>query len=179
MVPSKPWFKRPTFLAVLGVVVLISVLGAALLAVGITQAAPEQPFPYAHKPHIEAGMQCLFCHPGAMRGQSAGLPTKAKCQGCHANMAADTDLLKAWVEYANSHEEIEWTPVALQPDFVYFSHHPHIAAGVACEECHGNIGQMQAAEPIRGQNMGWCLDCHRRMAPQNYSKLSDCSTCHD
>jgi hypothetical protein len=68
--------------------------------------------------------------------------------------------------------------VALMPDFICFTHQPHVAAGLNCENCHGEVGQMEAAEPQRGMNMGWCLSCHQQMAPENFTKLSDCATCH-
>jgi hypothetical protein len=26
--------------------------------------------------------------------------------------------------------------------------------------------------------MGWCLDCHQTMRPQDFIRLGDCATCH-
>jgi hypothetical protein len=40
---------------------------------------------------------------------------------------------------------------------------------------------MTVAEPQHGQNMGWCLDCHRKQAEgdsEKLVKLTDCATCH-
>jgi hypothetical protein len=68
--------------------------------------------------------------------------------------------------------------VAIQPDFVYFSHRPHVAAGLNCEQCHGDVSQMAEAEYQGDQNMGWCLSCHRQQAPEKQVKLTDCATCH-
>ena len=178
MTGVRGWFKRPRATVVIGVGVLLVLVLSAIYGLVITQAAPPQPFPYNHQPHIEKDIPCVYCHSGAYRSQSAGLPTKAKCLGCHNNIKADTPQLKQWDEYAKSHADIEWVPVALMPDFIYFSHQPHVSAGVACTTCHGKIGQMSAAEPQKYWNMGWCLDCHKRMAPDKFDKLFDCATCH-
>lgn len=158
-------------------VVLVVLLGG-YLGLQKAQAAPPQPFPYNHAIHLENGIQCIYCHSGAVKGKSAGIPSVGKCQGCHANMAANTDALSAWNEYLRETPQVTWVPVAIQPDFVYFSHQPHINAGVNCEQCHGDVSQMTVPVAQPGQNMGWCLTCHQQMAPEKFEKLSDCATCH-
>lgn len=169
-------------LGLLGVAVLVLV-AAGVTGLVITQAAPQQPFPFAHTPHYNQDIPCLYCHPGADRGESAGLPTRAKCLGCHGNLPATNPGRQMVIDYLNSPEfvdgteEMTWAPVALLPDFVYFTHRPHIGAGLNCENCHGDVGRMMAAEPVR-MNMGWCLDCHQKRAPDKFVKLSDCATCH-
>jgi len=178
MPERKSWFKRPRIFWVIGIGVVIVLLAGATAGLVVTQAAPPQPFPYPHAPHIKLGIPCIYCHSGAYRGQSAGLPTKEKCQGCHNNMKANTDLLKQWQEYANTHDTITWVPVALMPDFVYFSHQPHLNAGLDCSNCHGDVASMTTAQPQKNWSMGWCLECHQRMAPDKFVKLSDCATCH-
>jgi len=174
---AKKWYQTPR-LWFGGAAVVVLLLAGAAMGLARAVAAPEQPFPYSHKVHIESGIQCLYCHPGALRGATAGLPTLEKCQGCHKNLDSDNPGAQAWSEYAKTHETISWVPVAIQPDFVYFSHRPHLAYGINCEQCHGNVGQMTVAEPQRGQDMGWCLDCHKKMAPEKTKKLIDCATCH-
>ena len=57
---------------------------AAVVGLVVTQAAPPQTVPYSHAPHVAKGIQCVFCHSGAIRNPSAGLPTEAKfCRGPH------------------------------------------------------------------------------------------------
>jgi hypothetical protein len=68
--------------------------------------------------------------------------------------------------------------VAIMPDFVQFTHQPHVNAGLECKACHGDLASMTTAQPQRGMNMGWCLACHRQMRPENAVKLTDCGTCH-
>ena len=171
-------FKRVRSSTVVVAVVLVVLAAAAIFGLVVTQAAPPQPFPYNHAIHIEKGIACTYCHAGAANGQTAGLPTRAKCLGCHNNIKADTPALQQFVEYARANTEFSWVPVALMPDYVYFSHQPHIKAGLDCKTCHGDVSKMAAAQPQKNMNMGWCLTCHKKMAPDQSIKLFDCATCH-
>ena len=40
-----------------------------------------------------------------------------------------------------------------------------IAAGLQCQQCHGEVQTMDvinAPDPVwGGRSMGWCIDCHR------------------
>lgn len=171
-------FKKPRIIYIIEAAVVIVILAAAVYGLMIAQAAPPQPFPYSHSIHIQKGISCLFCHSEVYRGESAGLPTKQKCLGCHNNIKPDTPALQQFDAYAKSHDTFEWVPVAIMPDFVYFSHQPHLNAGLDCKNCHGDLSQMTTAQPQRGWTMGWCLSCHKTMAPDKFVKLSDCATCH-
>ncbi|MBN2387927.1 MAG: cytochrome c3 family protein [Anaerolineales bacterium] len=172
--------RRPIFWIVTG---LFTILLAAGVGSGIRsmQAPPPQPLDFNHQVHVGLGIQCLYCHPGAWRQAAAGLPTTAKCWGCHQQMANTKPAQQVLVAYAMAGESIPWVPVFIQPDFVYFNHRPHIAAGLNCENCHGEISRQTVAQPIPRQNMGWCLDCHRGRAAgdeQMLARLTDCATCH-
>jgi hypothetical protein len=167
--------------------IVVGVLAVGLLAVAgaiffpKVLAAPSQPLPYQHSKHVAAGIQCVYCHPGATSGATAGLPSLNKCMGCHASVApkdpkdqADINkLLKQW----ESKEPVQWVKIFEQPDFVHFNHRPHIAAGVACESCHGDVAKTDNPYPYN-LNMGFCLNCHRQQAPEKVAKLISCETCH-
>ncbi len=171
--------RNPIFKIGSGVVLLL-VLAGIVYGLYLTQVSPPQPIQFPHIKHVSMGVQCLYCHPGALRGPSPGLPTQAKCYGCHQQVNVtnpEIDKLKAYVAEDRA---IAWVPVFILPDFVYYSHRPHIAAGLNCENCHGEIGQETVAEAQK-MNMGWCLNCHRtRYAndPVMLEKLTDCVTCH-
>jgi hypothetical protein len=138
---------------------------------------------FNHKKHIDAGVQCLFCHPGALNGTVASIPSLQKCVGCHQNIQVTSEegqgmvdsLMRLWEEG----RPLQWPKITDLPDFVYFSHRPHIAAGKNCENCHGDVGQMAMARPARRINMGFCLkNCHRHEEPEKRERLMDCATCH-
>ncbi|MCX7608785.1 MAG: cytochrome c family protein [Anaerolineales bacterium] len=172
--------KRSFWLASGGIFLILF----SLLVYGLwrMQQAPPQPIQFNHQVHVQLGVQCLYCHPGAWTQASAGLPTTAKCWGCHQQMANTKPEQQKLVAYAEKNQSIPWVPVFIQPDFVYFNHRPHIAAGLNCETCHGEISRMSVPpKPIPRQNMGWCLNCHRQHAGDDQEKLMrliDCATCH-
>ena len=177
--------KKPFVQIGLAMVGLV-LLGGAVFGIRQTQLPPHQPIQFSHTKHVSLGIACLFCHSGALRGDSAGLPTVALCNSCHqqiANPSTDAQTspeLSKLASYVKNNQPIAWVPVAILPDFVFFSHSPHIAAGLNCENCHGEVSQMITAVP-QEMNMGWCLDCHRtryKNDPVMLAKLTDCVTCH-
>jgi hypothetical protein len=174
---TRPWWQNLGIQIAVPLVVLV-LLSAGVNIVLLTQRSPEQPIAFPHNLHVGLGMQCLYCHPGGQWGASSGLPSTDKCWGCHQQINRQTPELDKLASFAKDKKSIPWVPVAIQPDFVHFNHRPHIAAGLNCESCHGEVGKMKVAEFQPRQNMGWCLDCHKRMRPENFQRLSDCSTCH-
>lgn len=166
-----------------GVVLLVILLSLAVWGIRQTQTAPQQPIQFKHNLHISLGVQCLYCHPGAARGPNAGLPSVSKCWGCHQQLQITqrSPLLKPLVDAVQNNQPIQWVPVAIVPDFVRFNHRPHIAAGLNCETCHGDMSKVTIAQNPQVMNMGWCLSCHKQRAandPVKLQKLTDCSTCH-
>ncbi|MFZ5878462.1 MAG: cytochrome c3 family protein [Chloroflexota bacterium] len=196
------WLNDP--LGRIGVlIVFLAVFSGAAFGVSQTQAAPAQPIEFPHDLHVGLSIQCLYCHPGAYRQASAGLPTQTKCWGCHQQLSKYADPSVVWPadlqklkQYVESGEQIQWVPVAQVPDFVHFNHRPHIAAGLNCENCHGDMSKLKVAENPQVMNMGWCLECHRTRTEDNSQnnpggdpavsetlsekriKLLDCGTCH-
>jgi Cytochrome c7 and related cytochrome c len=171
--------KKPLVQIGLGIIGLV-LLGGFVIGVRQTQIPPPQPIQFPHDQHVSLGVPCLYCHSGALRGDSAGLPTVALCNGCHQQTKKTDPETDKLASYVKNSESIAWVPVAILPDFVFYSHRPHLAAGINCENCHGEVGQMTAAVPQK-MNMGWCLDCHTarsRNNPVMLTKLTDCVTCH-
>jgi hypothetical protein len=179
-------------------IAVVSLFSMAAYGIYTTQQSPEQPIAFRHDVHVKLGVQCLYCHPGALRGSSPGLPTQNKCWGCHQQIAKTltSERLAVLVEYVENNKPIEWIPVAQVPDFVHFNHRPHVAAGLNCENCHGDLSTQEIYENPQVLNMGWCLTCHRSRTEDNIqnnpnndpqvsatlhekrTKLTDCGTCH-
>jgi c(7)-type cytochrome triheme protein len=168
---------RRLIIGVAVIVVVIALVGAYLFffAPG-TQAAPEQPIAFNHQVMVQIGIQCLFCHAEARRSPAAGIPSVARCMGCHTVIAADTPVIKQVAGYWERQEPIPWVRVNRLPRFVFFSHQVHIAAGRNCEDCHGDVGHMTVDQPVLTMNMGWCLTCHEQQP--NAAQLKDCVVCH-
>ncbi len=163
------------------IVVLVVTLGVVIGIVATRSrllAAPEQPILYSHQTHVEAGIQCLYCHAQATRSQTAGIPSIERCMGCHETIAIDHEAVQQLAGYWERSESIPWARVNYQPDFVYFSHQPHLSAGVSCETCHGDVGGMTETRPVLRMDMGWCLRCHLDQDPEHVERLVDCIACH-
>lgn len=176
------WLKQPLGLIAVGIVFL-AVFSVAAYGLSTTQQSPAQPIQFPHKTHVAFGIQCLYCHPGAAKGPSAGIPSQAKCWACHQQIAkTQTSVLLAPLkEHVESGTPIQWVPVAQVPDFVQFNHRAHVAAGQNCENCHGDMTTQTIAENPQVFNMGFCLDCHIKSAGEDQAKLNklaDCGTCH-
>ena len=177
---AKELVKKPIILALMGLFILLFLCSASY-GVWLTQQPPEQPIQFNHSLHVGFGVQCLYCHPGAWKVASAGIPTQTKCWGCHQQFPIKGEEQQILADAVANNEPIQWVPVFIMPDFVFFNHRPHIAAGLNCETCHGEISRQTVAEPRPRLNMGWCLDCHRTQAANNevlLTKLTDCGTCH-
>ena len=78
---------------------------------------------------------------------------------------------------------IDWVKVHNLPDFVYFDHRAHVAAGVECQKCHGPVETMQRVRQVESLSMGWCVNCHREVNEQGLNgkavnASTDCDACH-
>ncbi|HYM12921.1 MAG TPA: cytochrome c3 family protein [Bryobacterales bacterium] len=84
---------------------------------------------------------------------------------------------------AGTPRPIAWTRVHSLPDFVYFDHRPHVAAGVKCQTCHGPVETMDRVRQVSDLSMGWCVNCHRDATANGIEgkkvfASTDCATCH-
>ncbi len=78
---------------------------------------------------------------------------------------------------------IKWIKVHKLPDFVYFDHRPHVAAGVQCQTCHGAVETMERVRQVNDLSMGWCVNCHRDANANGINRKkvnasTDCTACH-
>ncbi len=124
--------------------------------------APEQPVPFSHQLHAgELGMDCRYCHNTVELGAGAAVPPTKTCMNCHSKVKTESPKLVKVRESWETDEPIEWVRVHMLPDYAYFNHSVHLAAGVGCTSCHGRIDQMKVVTQDQPLSMGWCLECHR------------------
>jgi predicted CXXCH cytochrome family protein len=157
-------------------------LGLGLLAVvGLRAlypypAGPRQPIPFSHYRHAGIrGISCLFCHDGADRSQTAGMPPIAKCLLCHNRIAPHFAPLRKLHEAAASGRPVQWVRVYRLADFVYFNHEAHLIKSIDCAQCHGDVKAMNRLVLNQRLTMGFCVNCHRR---PEYNASVDCYRCH-
>jgi Cytochrome c7 and related cytochrome c len=132
-----------------------------------------QPIPFSHEHHVGLdGLDCRYCHFGVESSPWAGIPPTEVCMTCHSQIFADAPLLAPARESLATGRPIPWRRVHALPDYVYFDHSIHIAKGVGCTTCHGEVDRMPLMRQVEPMTMGWCLDCHRNPAP-NLRKPED------
>lgn len=124
--------------------------------------APDQPVPFSHALHSgQLGMDCRFCHSNVEKSGHSNVPTAQTCMNCHNQIKTDSPLLAPVRESYASGNPVPWVKIHQAPDYVYFNHAVHVARGVSCVECHGQINEMEVVHHAKPLSMGWCLDCHR------------------
>lgn len=88
-------------------------------------------------------------------------------------MEQNTPETRKLMEYVEKEEQIPWVRLFKLPQYNYFPHKWHVRAGLACKECHGDIGETLVAVRHIDLEMSWCVSCHEEKgAPV------DCVTCH-
>jgi cytochrome c551/c552/uncharacterized membrane protein YhaH (DUF805 family) len=149
-----------------------------LIGIGVSQGyEPTQPIQYSHKIHAgQNGIDCQYCHSGAYKSKTAGVPSANVCMNCHkyiqtgattgkeeiAKIYKALDYNPETQEYGNSPKPIEWIRVHNLPDLTYFNHAQHVVAGdVQCQTCHGQIQEMDVVKQYAPLTMKWCIECHK------------------
>jgi hypothetical protein len=110
-------------------------------------------------------VDCRYCHAGADRGASAGLPSTQQCVVCHTRLWLSSNLFAPVRRSLATGQPIAWARVTQLPAFVYFDHAMHARKGVGCETCHGRVDTMRTVRQVAPLTMTWCVDCHRHPEP--------------
>lgn len=132
----------------------------------------QQPVQFSHKHHTgDDGIDCRYCHTSVETSNSAGMPSTQTCMNCHSQIWADSPYLEPVRESYKSGVPIEWTRVHDLPDYVYFNHSIHVAKGVGCASCHGQVDEMPLMYQASSLQMEWCLECHRE--PEKFIRPKD------
>jgi hypothetical protein len=136
---------------------------------------PEQPIPFSH--HLHSGIkqiQCQYCHPYVAYSNFPGIPPVEKCLHCHNYIIMNHPWIQKEHDYFNSRTPTPWIKVNSVAEHVFFNHQRHINSKVDCEECHGEVKNLQRL-PEKIWRMGQCLDCHH----QKKASVDCWLTCHN
>lgn len=160
----------------LGFILWVTVLAPLTLG-HQPRPAPSEPIAFDHSVHVQqAGLSCDFCHRTANISHTAGMPDTQLCMDCHsavgpgqANQGEIAKVRDAWMQQ----QAINWQRVYRLPDHVQFDHQAHVAAGVSCATCHGDVSHMNQVTMARPLDMNDCVQCHKQAnAP------TECAECH-
>jgi len=158
-----------------GLVALFAVPAAALAVLTLLPYTPHvtgqgrvvsQPVPFSHAHHVGGlGLDCRYCHTSVTESRFAGLPPTETCMTCHSQLWTNAPMLAPVRESLAEGRPLRWNRVHNLPGYVYFDHSIHVAKGVGCSTCHGNVAEMPLIAQEAPLTMGWCLSCHRDPAP--------------
>jgi hypothetical protein len=157
---------------------------------------PVQPINFSHKIHAgDNQIQCLYCHSGADKSQTAGIAAASTCMNCHTKILKDSPEIQKITTALAQNKPIEWVKVNDLPDHVSFTHSRHVTAGVKCQTCHGPVETEDRVSQADVLSMGMCVTCHRthrevtldangrpivtkEATPKRLMASTDCSVCH-
>jgi hypothetical protein len=129
---------------------------------------------FNHKVHVTENLiGCSVCHPYARHSAVAGLVSMAGCMGCHRFAGREKPAIRALAAAFAEGKPLQFPRVFRQPDHVRFNHERHLARGLECAECHGEVAHMAQDVPARDMHMGFCMECHRARQAS-----TDCLACH-
>jgi hypothetical protein len=137
-------------------------------------APPVQPIAYSHKKHLALGLQCATCHTNPEPGNLMTFPATATCMSCHTSVAKNRPQIQKLASFAKSRQPVPWVRVYTVLPGVRWTHRKHLAAGIKCETCHGQVSEIEAMLEVTSvTTMGVCLHCHSL-----HNAPTTCETCH-
>jgi hypothetical protein len=165
----KPRANAIARLFVIGVPLGLLGIGAAMFAYARSDfwthvdTPLEQPVPFSHQHHVAGlGIDCRYCHTSVEQSSFAGVPPTETCMTCHSQVWKDAPALQAVRDSWQTGKPIAWVRVHDLPDYVYFDHSIHVAKGVGCATCHGQVNEMPLTWKTKELYMRWCLECHKQ-----------------
>src|SRR5437868_6443602 len=131
-----------------------------------------QPVPFSHEHHAAGlGIDCRYCHTTVETSAFAGIPATKTCMTCHSQIWTSAQMLSPVRESWRENRPIRWTRVHDVPDFVQFNHSIHVAKGIGCSTCHGEVDKMPLTWQQYSLHMEWCMQCHK--APEKFVRPRD------
>jgi len=135
---------------------------------------PEQPIPYSHKKHLALGLQCTNCHTNPEPGRLMTFPALSTCMACHISVATKKPAIVKLASFSKAHQQVPWVRVYTLLPGVNWTHRKHLAAGMKCQMCHGQVQEMERmSEATSVTTMAVCLRCH-----EAHGAPTVCQTCH-
>jgi len=148
---------------------------------------------FNHKLHVQTEHRaCRQCHPGAVTSNSVSdvlFPSGKDCDGCHLTDHGDLHDVKAGdgdigkcafchVGYKDGDGNTVREMSVPRANMI-FSHQKHAARNINCQQCHGNVQEIEEATRDQLPRMRGCFGCHQQPdALARGDAKSACETCH-
>ena len=130
---------------------------------------------FNHKFHVEQQkMQCKTCHVGATTSESVAdrlTPKATTCDACHGSNHDDLNKVKPGDEASGKcnwchlgYKEGDGNLVAkfeIPRANMVFNHKKHAARNINCQQCHGDVQELELATRDQMPRMRGCFGCHQ------------------
>lgn len=179
-------------LKIRGPIILFVVLLAATATYFLSRAerdgvgyAPVQPIAFSHKLHAgDMAIDCKYCHTAVTVSRAASVPAVSICMNCHTVARKTRPEIIKLTKYYDEGVALPWKRIHKVPDYAYFNHSAHVTKNIPCQQCHGDVQNMDVVGQVHEFTMAACLDCHRN-APARLASVpgivkapDNCNTCH-
>lgn len=150
--------------------VLMALSGAGCML--FSGSEHEKPLAFPHKVHVDEGLECADCHPGATDGEEPGMPGLQSCLLCHKELDAAKPPEKQITSLfeGNTFKAIRANHLSSE---VIFSHSRHAGVESSCNTCHTGIETNERIGRDMHITMSRCMECHAER-----HVVDDCATCH-
>ncbi len=148
---------------------------------------------FNHKFHVEKQkLKCDSCHKAATTSESVGdvlTPKPTFCDSCHNTDHADLNKVGAG---DGPEGQCNFCHVGYQPGDgnrvakfqiprpnMVFNHKKHVTRNINCQQCHGDVQELELATRDQLPRMRGCFGCHQH--PDSAARgeaRSTCDTCH-
>lgn len=126
---------------------------------------------FSHKLHVvDNEIECQTCHSQAensLTGSDNLLPDMETCGDCH-----DIEDENNCKQCHSNPEEPQAVP-RIEKYSKKFPHQKHLATGLTCDNCHGDIKELESTVAQILPTMTECIACH-----QEKTASTQCETCH-
>jgi hypothetical protein len=140
------------------------------------------PLTFSHALHLKKNIECAYCHeraPESTEARDSLIPREESCTDCHpvdraqpfkkAKVAARCDACHPGFQPGTPVER-----VVVPTPHIKFNHKIHVSNGIRCQQCHGDMRDVEQGTRAQLPTMPLCLRCH-----VGGTKVSSrCSTCH-
>jgi hypothetical protein len=148
---------------------------------------------FNHRLHVGTqNLKCDTCHKAALTSKSARdslLPKPTFCDGCHGSDHSNIDNVKAGNDASGQCAfcHVDYRPeqgnhvarLEIPTPNLVFDHQKHLSRNIGCQQCHGDVQDLELATRDQMPRMRGCFGCHQHpeAASRGEAKAA-CETCH-
>ncbi|MCA9623467.1 MAG: cytochrome c3 family protein, partial [Myxococcales bacterium] len=148
---------------------------------------------FNHKLHMKQFEQtCKSCHEGAYGSVKASdrlMPeAEETCDNCHDVDHSDLEAVEAGEEKngqcgfchigADAGKDGAVAKMVIPDPNLRMNHKAHVDRNIDCAQCHGMVGELEAATREQLPRMAGCFSCHAQSGAAQGEAKGACNVCH-